>query len=263
MWTASVVRDRHDGTFECVALDFRPLLCTMQYSQDANRSSAFAIDGDVGRAGNHQFPRADHTAVVTHRRESAQHFHCVLNTLIDPRGSLRIVPLDVVEDARAIGVCRSGPGELQPSTLPAFFSAASRRMAKCASTSSCASGVRLSSSASCTRARNQASCSFASVPRMNGRTPSFAVRVSRIRTASETVRPILESTEMAFFFTSESTRVCTSALAAIYAIVMQVHDIRGVYSSCSRSFASPAKSSSVVVSPLISRAPPAPAAGGA
>src|SRR6185437_13287133 len=67
----------------------------------------------------------------------------------------------------------------------------------------------------CTLARNQASCSAVLFWRAKGSSPSFAVRVSTMRTTSERVRPMPARTAAALSFTLGSMRVCTNAFAAI------------------------------------------------
>src|SRR5258708_4104964 len=101
------------------------------------------------------------------------------------------------------------------SAYRALRSAAARRLAKRASTFLCGMPGRGSLSASCTLARNHASCAAALLVNANGSAPSFAVRVNRLRTASETVIPNSSSTAAARSFTAESIRVCTNAFAGM------------------------------------------------
>ena len=89
-----------------------------------------------------------------------------------------------------VGFRQRVPLKLHSLRSLALASAAARRLAKRASTSSCGRPGRGSSRAAWTFARNQASCAAGSEAKSNGNVPSLATRVSRMRTASEMVRPM-------------------------------------------------------------------------
>jgi len=63
--------------------------------------------------------------------------------------------------------------------------------------------------------RNHSSCCTPPAATENDNAPSFAVRVSRYRTASDTVIPFFSSTAVALILIAELIRVCISVLAGL------------------------------------------------
>src|SRR5271156_5504778 len=131
-----------------------------------------------------------------------------------------IVRLDVIKDGDVVLNCEGSPFDLYLALRAAFPRAALRRLAKYTSTSAWGTGGRGPSRACWTRLRNQRSYAAGSALSGKGSAPSFAVRVSRMRTASETVRPMVSRTSAARALTSGLIRVCTRAFSDIPHLIL-------------------------------------------
>ena len=125
--------------------------------QDTQYADGFIQDpiGDEARgSADNQLPRALHPAETSAFRKVDQAYHGLGDADVHKRSRTRVIGFNVIVDRPPIlqGVLR--PDESY--ALPAAKLAA-RRAANSASTSSCATSGRMSSSASRTLARNQAS----------------------------------------------------------------------------------------------------------
>jgi hypothetical protein len=186
----------------------------MEYAKNSNCRFGRGVGSDIRRAIDHEFACPGNSAHASTGRKIEQATSCRYYPFIDQDGYCRIIYLDVCEDGVAIRQRKRRPSKPHNSGTPALRRAAARRLAKCASASSSDKSSRVSFNASSTLVRNQASCASLLERSSRGNAPSLAVRVSMIRTASDTVRPMLSSTAEARSRTSESIRVCTRAFAA-------------------------------------------------
>lgn len=187
----------------------------MQYAKNSHRRLGNRVGGDVRRTIDNEFACPGNSTRAPTDRKVEQATDGGYYPLINQSSGCRIICLDVCEDGVAVRQRIRRPSKLHVSGAPALRRAAVRRLAKCASTSSSDKSGRVSFNASSTLVRNQASCASLPERSSRGSAPSFAVRVSMIRTASDTVRPMLSSTAEARSRTSASIRVWTSALAAM------------------------------------------------
>lgn len=84
----------------------RPDLCPMQDTQNANAIRKDGIGGDVGRSGDHQFPRPRYPTGPSALRKLEQLTDTQLNFRVDANGSGRIFLLDEVEDRQTVSNCQ-------------------------------------------------------------------------------------------------------------------------------------------------------------
>ena len=82
-----------------------PLLGTVQHTQNPHGVPSDAISGNVGRAGNDQFPRSFDAPRTTAFREPYQALDLHPDAVIHGNGGLWAVRFDVVEDLVAVGLC--------------------------------------------------------------------------------------------------------------------------------------------------------------
>ena len=209
---------------------FWPFLRAMEYAKTSNCRLGNGIGSDVRRAIDDEFACPGNSTQAPTGRKIEQAAGGGYYPFIDQDGCCGVIGLDVSEDGVTIRQRKSRPSKFHDSGTPALRRAAARRLAKCASASSSDKSGRVSFNASSTLVRNQASCASLPERSSRGSAPSLAVRVSMIRTASDTVRPMLSSTAEARSRTSESIRVCTRAFAAMAISifnenVMQLNDV--------------------------------------
>jgi hypothetical protein len=209
---------------------FRPFLRAVEYANNSNCRLGNSVDSDVWRSIDDEFACPANSTHAPAGRKIEQAAGGGYDPFINQDGCCGIICLDVCEDGVTIRHCKGRPSKFHDSRTPALRRAAARRLAKCASASSSDKSGRVSFNASSTLVRNQASCASLPERSSRGSAPSLAVRVSMIRTASDTVRPMLSSTAEARSRISESIRVCTRAFAAMAISifnenVMQLNDV--------------------------------------
>jgi len=140
------------------------------------------------RTGDGQLARFFNAAWAAHLWKSRQIFHALFYAIIRGDCSPRTIRLNVVEDSFAICKCKDGP--FQDHELSLFLEkGGGAALGKVCFNLLVGNGGTRIIEGFRTLARNQASCSAAFWANANGRAPSFAVRVRRMRTASETVIP--------------------------------------------------------------------------
>ena len=165
----------------------------MEYAKNSDCRFGDGVSGDVRRTVDDEFACPGNSTHAPAGRKVELAADGGYYPFMDQNSGCRIICLDECEDGVAVRQRIRRSSKLHDSGAPALRRAAVRRFAKCASTSSSDKSSRKSFNASSTLVRNQASYSSLAERTSRGRAASLAVRVSIIRTASDTVRPCFQA----------------------------------------------------------------------
>jgi hypothetical protein len=189
-----------------------PLLRSMQYAQDTYPIAGDAIGGDLRRPPDHQLPRTVYAARPAAFRETRRRFDLRLDGVVDGDGWRATVSLYIAEYLFAWATGKTGHSSRTQCSRRSW--AAARRLANVPPLRHAAlAHAGPPRPAELLRETRHHARDLSQIERQRA---LIGCRVKRMRTASETVRPMVSSTAAARSSTAGSIRVCTKRLQPCY-----------------------------------------------